>query len=110
LLITKLHQMKKQGIISFIQHIKRHDCYRLCAVTAVILFLGNLQPIKAQQPAEKQYAKSYIFADAADSLLTFGENLLNNFKMQGEGAYERLLEELASAKQFHEYVSPINKL
>lgn len=61
MLITKLHQMKKQGIISFIQHIKRHDCYRLCAVTAVILFLGNLQPIKAQQPAEKQYAKSVIF-------------------------------------------------
>lgn len=62
----------------------------------------NFSCISANFGQEKQYAKSYIFADAANSLLDFGENVLNNFKMQGEGAYNRLLEEIASAKQFYD--------
>jgi hypothetical protein len=53
--------MKKEYINRVNQQIKRHDFIRLFAVTVILVLLGNFHSLKAQQPAEKKYAKSVIF-------------------------------------------------
>ena len=53
--------MKKEYINRVNQHTTSHDFIRLLAFTVVLLFLGNLHPLKAQQPIEKKHAKSVIF-------------------------------------------------
>jgi hypothetical protein len=53
--------MKTEYINRINQHIKSHDFSRLFVFTVVLIFLGIFHPLKAQQPAEKKYAKSVIF-------------------------------------------------
>jgi len=53
--------MKKENINRIYQYISRHNFICLSALIVGILFLGNIHPLKAQQPAEKKYAKSVIF-------------------------------------------------
>lgn len=53
--------MKIKYINTVNQHINRHIFLCLCTITIGIFLFGNLQILKAQQPAEKKYAKSVIF-------------------------------------------------
>ena len=53
--------MKKQYITRVIQNIKHNDFFRLFVLVVVISFSGYHHTLKAQQPAEKRYAKSVIF-------------------------------------------------
>jgi len=53
--------MKIKYINRINQHINRHIFLFLRTITIGIFLFGNLQTLKAQQPADKKYAKSVIF-------------------------------------------------